>query len=107
MNIAGLNGTWDDHDGCRYIGEEGAVCGAGRQAESPYCPVHHALCHIRNGGAEARRMKREAEALAKMVGGRQGDRARRPPDDFLKKLERVTRRFSRPQCSCYVPNGGR
>jgi hypothetical protein len=33
-------------------------------------------------------------ALAKVVGGRQGDRARRPPDEFLKKLERVTRRFS-------------
>jgi hypothetical protein len=105
VGIAGWDGAWDelwgetgeeawDDGGCRYIGDDGAACGAGRQsAGSSYCPEHHVLCHIPNGSREAGRQRREAAALAKAVGGRQGDRARRPPDDFLKKLERVARRF--------------
>jgi hypothetical protein len=107
VGIAGVDGPKGDEEGCCYIGDDRAACGAGRQPGSPYCPAHHALCHIPKGSSEAGRARREAEALAKVVGGRQGDRARRPPDGFLKKLERVTRRFSCPKSSCYVPKGER
>jgi hypothetical protein len=94
VDIAGWDGAWDDEFGCRYICDDGTVCGIGQQAGSSYCPAHHALCHIPNGSSEAGRARQEVAALAKAVGGRQGDRARRPPDGFLKKLERVSRRFS-------------
>jgi hypothetical protein len=94
VTIAGWDGERGD-EWCCYIEDDGRTCAGARQAGSSYCPAHHALCHIPNGSSEAGRLRREAEALAKVVGGRQGDRARRPPEDFLKKLERVTRRFSR------------
>jgi hypothetical protein len=93
VGIAGWDEPLDD-EGCRYIGDDGMVCGDGQRAGSSYCAAHHALCHIPNGSSEAGRIRREVAALAKAVGGRQGDRARRPPDGFLQRLERVTRRFS-------------
>ncbi len=105
LSARSADGTWDepqDEAGATtrgmlyYIGGDGTVCGAGRQAGSSYCPAHHALCHIAKDSSEAGRVRREVAALAKAVGGRQGHRTRRPPDGFLKKLERVTRRFSRP-----------
>ena len=92
MGIAGWDEAPDD-EGCRYICDDGIACGDEQRARSSYCPAHHALCHIPNGSWEAGRVRREVAALAKVVGGRQGDRARQPPDGFLKKLERVSRRF--------------
>jgi hypothetical protein len=94
VGIAGWDEAWDDEDWCRYIEDDGAACGMGQRAGSSYCPAHHALCHIPSGSSEAGRLRRETAALAKAVGGRQGDHARRPPDDFLKKLETVAQRFS-------------
>jgi len=104
VDIAGVDEP-SDGAGCCYIGDDGTACGAKQQARSPYCPAHHAACHITKGSSEAGLARREGEALAKAVGGRQGDRARRPPDALLKRLERVTRRFSRPQSSCFVQTG--
>jgi hypothetical protein len=88
------NGLEGEDEGCCYICDDGTACGTVRQTGSSYCAAHHALCHIANGSSEAGRVRREVAALAKAVGGRQGGRERRPPDHFLKKLERVTRRFS-------------
>ena len=93
MSIAGGDGAQEGEDGCCFIGDDETVCGTDRRTGSPYCPEHHALCHIPRGGPEAGQARRDVAALAKAVGGRQGDRARQPPDDFLKKLDRVTRRF--------------
>src|SRR5581483_12262510 len=70
-------GEWDgmpddvggEDRGCRYIGDDGRVCGTGRQAGSSYCPGHRALCHVAQDSSEAVRVGREVAALAKVVGG--------------------------------------
>src|SRR5580692_6577194 len=72
VDIAGWDEPSED-EGCCYIGHDGTVCGDTRRVGSSYCPSHHALCHIPNGSLEAGRVKREVAALAKAVGGRQGD----------------------------------
>jgi hypothetical protein len=93
----------DDGDsGCAFILDGGASCGATLRAGSSYCAHHHALCHLRGGGAGERRRLGEAEALAAAVGGRRGRRTRVPPDPFLRRLENVARGFLRPTCSRIV-----
>ncbi len=96
---AGAEG-WDA--ACAYIvGYRGAghgspvLCGAALRARSPYCPHHHALCHLRRGTAVETNRLREVEALAAAVGGRRGRDAERPPELFLRRLERAARHFFR------------
>jgi hypothetical protein len=92
--------------GCAYIAGEPHEprCGASRQAGSPYCARHHALCHLPKDDPRARRKSRETEALAAAVGGRRGRPGRAPPDRFLRRLESLLRHFSRPNRSCIVLN---
>jgi hypothetical protein len=66
-----------DRDGCRFIiGSPGVryFCGADTQANSSYCPHHHAICHIRPQSAQERAALREIAALAAKVGGKLGRR---------------------------------
>ena len=92
-------------DGCAFLRDDGTACGAKRRSGSPYCPEHHALCHVAGGSFGESRRLREAEALASAVGGRRGRPARVPPERFLRRLEQVARAFARPKCSCIVPKG--
>ena len=78
--------------GCAYILDDGDSCrfcdGVPRRG-SPYCPQHHALCHIASGTAEEARRLREVEDLARVVGGRRGAEGVGPSRRFLKRLERA------------------
>jgi hypothetical protein len=67
--------------------------------------MHHALCHISAGSRAEDRVLAEAEALAQAVGGRLGAPAREPPEPLLRRLDRISRRFSRSHCSRYVQGG--
>ena len=112
MEISTVPVGWeDDQDepGCLYILRECGdrrICGAprkavspSRRAASPYCPEHHALCHVAYGSeAEADRL-REVEAIAKAVGGRRSRDAVGPSRRFMKRLEKAARGSSRPDCS--------
>jgi hypothetical protein len=90
-------------EGCAYIVDDGdGRCGAACRAGSPYCPEHHALCHLAGGSGAARRRLREEAALAALVGGRSGRPGRLPPERFLKWLERAARVFAWPNRSRYV-----
>ena len=80
--------------GCAFILDEGEVrqiCGRPCKTASPYCPKHHALCHVAYGSAGESDRLREVEALAKAVGGRRSRAAGGPSRQFLKRLERVAR----------------
>ncbi|HUC72711.1 MAG TPA: hypothetical protein VMS01_16090 [Stellaceae bacterium] len=89
----------EDHDGdsaCAYIlGENGdrRSCGAARRLGSPYCPDHHALCHVSCGTAEEIKRLREVEALANAVGGRRTRNGGGPSRRFLSRLEHTVRGF--------------
>jgi hypothetical protein len=112
MGISSVPVGWeDDQDeaGCAYLLDEchgRRICGAprkavspSRKAVSPYCPEHHALCHVAYGSeAEADRL-REVEAIAKAVGGRRGPETVGPSRRFLKRMEQAVRGFSRPHRS--------
>jgi hypothetical protein len=94
-------------DGCAFILDEGGICGDGRRPGSPYCEVHHWLCHIPSGSTGEERQLREAEVLASAVGGRRGRLTRMPPDRFLRRLELIARASARPKCSCIVRQRGK
>jgi hypothetical protein len=86
-------------DGCAFIVSEpnsaaAGSCGAPRQADSAYCPGHHARCHLPAGSLAELRQLREIEAMAEAVGGRLGREARSPPEPLLRRLIRLERRFS-------------
>ena len=91
-----------DESGCMYLLDESdgrRICGAPPKAASPYCPVHHSLCHAAYGSeAEADRL-REVEAIAKVVGGRRSRDAVGPSRQFLKRLEEAAGGLSRPNRS--------
>jgi hypothetical protein len=70
-----------------------------KKAVSPYCPAHHALCHVAYGSAAEADRLREVEAIAKVVGGRRGGSTVGPSRRFLTRIERAARGFSRPDCS--------
>jgi hypothetical protein len=95
-------------EGCAYIDGEPHEprCGAPVQRGSPYCPQHHALCHVPKVSPKARRQIREIEALAQAVGGRQGRPERLPPDRFLRRLERQAQLFLRLDRSRIVHKEG-
>jgi len=94
-----------EDEGCAFILDGDAKCGARRKDGSPYCDHHHTLCHVSGGSSGERRRLREAEALASAVGGRRGRPWRFPPDPLLRRLENVARGFVRPNCSRIVPRG--
>jgi hypothetical protein len=95
-----------DDSRCAYIvgGIDSApdFCGAVCQPDSPYCPKHHARCHLPEGSAAERQRLREIEALAAAVGGKRGRAARRPPLRLLRRLDRVVRDVSCLKCSRIV-----
>jgi|SRR5271156_804637 len=86
-----------DETGCAYIlGDNGECrnCGAPRRFGSPYCPEHHALCHVACGTTEEVKRLREVEALANAVGGRRARDGGEPPRRFLRRLEHAVRGFA-------------
>ena len=99
----------DEDSGCLYLlgsadGWE-VSCGRPRRPDSSFCPTHHAICHIAGGSRAEDRVLAEAEALAQAVGGRLGAPAREPPEPLLRRLDRISRLFSRPNRSRYVQRG--
>jgi hypothetical protein len=90
--------TQEDEPGCAYLLDDcgvGRACDAPRQHPSPYCPTHHALCHVAYGSpAEADHLRR-VEALASAVGGRRSREGGGPSQRFLRRLERRSRSFVR------------
>jgi hypothetical protein len=88
---------WEDDEDetvCAFILDEGdvrQVCGAPLRPASPYCPQHHALCHVAAGSTAENQRLREVEALAKAVGGRRSREAGGPSRQFLRRLERAAR----------------
>jgi len=95
--MSGPSALWqteEDEPGCAYIFDEsgaGRTCGAPLRASSPYCPTHHALCHIAPESEAAARRLRAVEALARAVGGRRSRIGGRPSRQFLRRLEHVIR----------------
>ena len=84
----------DQDSGCVYLlSGNDRFCDSPRRRGSPYCPRHHALCHIRSGTNEEMTRLREVEALANAVGGRRARDASEPPGRFLRRLERAARDF--------------
>jgi len=105
-----MRGVEDEDLGCAYpLGEAGGMlpipCGAVRRPGSSYCPRHHLLCHIPASSMAECRSFDETEALARVVGGRLGRPAREPPEPLLRRLDRVSRLFSRPHRSRIVHGG--
>ena len=105
-----MRGDADDDFGCAYRlgGSDGweVPCGRPRRPDSSFCQAHHALCHVSIGSAAERRGLDESEALAQVVGGRLGRAAREPPEPLLRRLDRVSRLFSRADRSRYVQGAG-
>ncbi|MGH7044958.1 MAG: hypothetical protein ACREE2_01040 [Stellaceae bacterium] len=86
-----------DQSGCGFIFDDGGsrrCCGAERRPGSPYCPEHHALCHVAGGSMAETRRLREVEALATAVGGRRGNNGTAPSQRFLNRLRHAVREFS-------------
>ena len=102
LGVSGRGAGARGDEGCAFIVDGAGACGAERRRGSSYCAHHHALCHLPGGSAGEQRRLGEAEALAAVVGGRQGRAARMPPDGFLRRLEHAARAFSRPNCSRIV-----
>jgi hypothetical protein len=99
----------DEDTGCVYRLDSSddweVPCGRPRRPDSSFCPTHHAICHVPAGSRAERRRLDEAEALAQAVGGRLGTPAREPPEPLLRRLDRISRLFSRPNRSRYVHGG--
>jgi len=86
--------TEEDEAGCAYILDDfgdGRTCGAPRRHSSPYCPTHHARCHVVYGSPAAVDHLRRVEALASAVGGRRSREGGGPSRRFLRRLERAAR----------------
>lgn len=94
-----LAGHIREEEGCAYLlasdqnSARLAPCGAVRQPRSPYCPRHHALCHLPRGSRAEKARLREAKTLAEMVGGRCGRDDGGPSQHFLDRLEQAVREF--------------
>jgi hypothetical protein len=105
MEISTVPVGWEevqDEPGCAYILDEcdsRRICGAPLKAASPYCPNHHAICHVAYGSEAESDHLREVEAIAKAVGGRRSRYGIRPSSRFLRRIERAARGFSGPNCS--------
>ncbi len=80
-----------DSIGCAYILTRGEVCRAQRRPASPYCEVHHALCHLAPGSSGERSELLKIEALATAVGGRRAGAQFGPSARVLRQLESRSR----------------
>ena len=86
-----------EEEGCAYLltvdqdPTQPGYCRAVRQPGSPYCPRHHALCHLPRGSRAEHVRLREVRALAQIVGGRRGREDGGPPQRFLDRLEQAVR----------------
>jgi hypothetical protein len=95
--MSGPMAPWETEEvdqGCSYILDDcgvGQACGAARRHASPYCPTHHALCHVAYGSPAEAVHLRTVEALASAVGGRRSRQGGEPSRSFLKRLERAAR----------------
>ena len=108
--------THEEEFGCSFIldadcsGNAGSFgprfCDAPRCPDSSYCARHHAVCHLPGGSAAEQLRLSKIEALARVVGGKYGREAPCPPPGLLRRLERVSRVFSRPSCSRIVRRSG-
>jgi hypothetical protein len=102
-----MGGEGDGDLGCAYLldgaGGRAGRCGCERRPGSSYCVEHHALCHLPRGSAAERRELEQVEALATIVGGRQGRPSRDSPPAVLHRLDRLSRLFLRPHRSRNVP----
>src|SRR5579863_1262049 len=98
--FAGSASPAPDDEGCAYILDGSGTCGGPRRPKSPYCPRHHALCHVPEGSVGERRRLNEVEALASVVGGRNTRPVRLPADHVLRQLEIRARLLARPGRSC-------
>lgn len=102
----------EEEGGCAFILEPAGpsagarFCNAACRPGSPYCAGHHARCHLAVGSRAERMRLREIEALADAAGGRQAGAARRPPERLLRRFDRLAAALSRPNRSCFVPEGG-
>lgn len=93
--MAAYTNGWNE-EGCAYpLDAAGGLksCGAPLQSRSSYCPHHHAVCHLPRGTAAESRRLREAEVLARVVGGRRGSNGLAPSRRFLDRLEHAVRDF--------------
>jgi hypothetical protein len=89
-------GNEQEEAGCAYLidGDKTAKsCALPRRPRSSYCDEHHALCHLASGTSEEAARFREAETLARAVGGRQGWHGSAPSRPFLERLELAVRDF--------------
>ena len=105
MRISSVPVGWEDVQedlGCAYIlgeCESRRICGAPQKAASPYCPEHHAICHVAYGSEAEAEHLRQVEVIAKVVGGRRSRSGIRPSGRFLRRIERAANVFSRTKCS--------
>ncbi len=89
-----------EEEGCAYLlafdhdSTRPEYCGTARQPGSPYCPRHHALCHLPHGSRAERVQLRKVKALAQIVGGRRGREDGGPSQRFLDRLEQAVRELS-------------
>src|SRR4029077_19909082 len=111
--MLGLMAPWEIEEedlGCAYLLNDGGLdraCGAprrdsSRRDSSPYCPAHHALCHVAYGSAAEADHLRRVEAIASVVGGRRSREDIGPSRRFLRRLERATRVVLSVSRSCFV-----
>jgi hypothetical protein len=90
--MSDLTAPWEteEHDrGCAYILDDCGVrrvCGAPPRHPSPYCPTHHALCHVAYGSPAEADHLRAVEALASAVGGRRSREGAGPSRGFLRRM---------------------
>ena len=80
--------------GCLYLLDDRQPCGCSRKHRSPYCALHHALCHIVAGSRAERSRVAEIDTAAEFVGGRvgatRGDGG--PPGRFMRALDALQRK---------------
>lgn len=95
--------------GCAFIVEappgdaEGpAYCGRPCRPGSDFCEAHHALCHLRPGGAGESARRCRIEALADAVGGRRARPAAEPSPAWISRADRKAGSFFRQNRSRYV-----
>jgi hypothetical protein len=83
--------------GCAYIVSlfdrdhpKPRTCGEQQKSNSPYCPKHHAICHIEIGSPAERKGIAEIDRAGAFVGGKFGGRGQ-PTARFLSTLEKRLR----------------
>ncbi len=97
MPLDGVDPLPTPKAGCLYLLDSPhpyrQSCGCARQAGSPYCVAHHALCHVVAGSRAEKRLLAEIEVVAKFVGGRvERKNPRVPPQRFMRALDERQRK---------------